>query len=86
MGKLQTCSFACSLDLIYGPGSVTASTSHLHCDRGVRIPPVSTKYAPIITNGSGSHPLKVEIRVRLPLGVLSIWVRDATGRHATLRT
>ena len=32
-------------DLLYlnGPGSVKASTSHLHCDRGVRIPPVSTK-------------------------------------------
>lgn len=30
------------VDYYNGPCSVTASTSHLHCDGGVRIPHVST--------------------------------------------
>ena len=52
---------------IWRDALVLGTSTMIHCEfeshRAYKI------YAPIITNGLGSHPLKVEIPVRIRLGV-----------------
>lgn len=63
------------INRINGPCSVTASTSHLQCDRGVQIPHVSTKLEGIdfIAQLVEHRPFKAGVLGSNPSGVTKIY-------------